>query len=123
MPGRAGQYYAGTGAVDSDAVLSYAIEGSVKMRSIVWLMGLFVIGLLAIALTAQDVVYQCPMDPDIRSNKEGFCSRCGMKLRSGIPEPIEFPVDLKVLPRAVRPGEKAQLEFSVHDPQNDRQIE
>lgn len=78
--------------------------------------------LLAIALGAQDLVYQCPMDPDVRSNKEGFCSRCGMKLRAGIPEPIEFPVDLKLTPRAVRPGQKTELEFSIRDPQNDRQI-
>ena len=79
--------------------------------------------LIAVAVGAQDLVYQCPMDPDIRSNKEGFCSRCGMKLKSGIPEPVEFPVDLKVLPRALKPGAKAQLEFSVRDPQNDKQIE
>jgi hypothetical protein len=79
--------------------------------------------LIVVALGAQDTVYQCPMDPDIRSNKEGFCSRCGMKLRSGIPEPVEFPMDLKVLPRAVKPGVKAQLEFTVHDPQNDRPID
>jgi len=84
---------------------------------------LFAVALLAISLTAQDLVYQCPMDPDIRSNKEGVCSRCGMKLRAGIPEPIEFPVDLNVLPRAVKPGEKAQLEFAVRDPQNNRQIQ
>ena len=80
-------------------------------------------GALATTLRAQDVVYQCPMDPDIRSNKEGFCSRCGMKLRSGIPEPEEFPVDLKLTPRAPRPGTKTQLEFTVRDPHNDRQIE
>jgi hypothetical protein len=78
---------------------------------------------IAVTVGAQDLVYQCPMDPDIRSNKEGVCSRCGMKLKSGIPEPIEFPVELKVQPRAVRPGVKAQLEFTVHDPQNDKQIE
>src|SRR5579864_6474347 len=81
------------------------------------------IAALPAALHAQDVVYQCPMDPDIRSNKEGFCSRCGMKLRSGIPEPVEFPVDLKVTPRAPRPAAKTELEFTVHDPQNNRQIE
>src|SRR5437868_61843 len=78
---------------------------------------------LVMNMAAQDLTYQCPMDPDIRSNKEGFCSRCGMKLRSGIPEPVEFPVEMKVLPRAVRPGQPAQLEFSVRDPQNDHQIE
>lgn len=72
---------------------------------------------------AQDLVYQCPMDPDIRSNKEGVCSRCGMKLRAGIPEPIEFPVNLALMPKAPRPGAKTQLEFSVRDPQNGKQIE
>jgi hypothetical protein len=90
---------------------------------------LFLQGLLATGalrgtnLRAQDLVYQCPMDPDIRSNKEGVCSRCGMKLRSGIPEPIEFPMDLKLTPRAPKPGEKAQMEFTVRDPQNARQIQ
>jgi hypothetical protein len=83
----------------------------------------FAMGALAATMRAQDVVYQCPMDPDIRSNKEGFCSRCGMKLRSGIPEPEEFPVDLKLTPRVPRPGVKTQLEFTVRDPHNDRQIE
>jgi len=77
----------------------------------------------AVIVGAQDLVYQCPMDSDIRSNKEGFCPRCGMKLKSGIPEPVEFPVDLKLAPRAARPGQKAQLEFAVRDPHNDRQIE
>ena len=60
------------------------------MKSLLAAGFLFAIGLLAITLGAQDLVYQCPMDPDIRSNKEGICSRCGMKLRAGIPEPIEF---------------------------------
>ena len=74
-------------------------------------------------LRAQDLVYQCPMDPDIRSNKEGVCSRCGMKLRAGIPEPIEFPMDLKLTPHAPKPGAKTQLEFTVRDPQNGKQIQ
>jgi hypothetical protein len=87
------------------------------------LSAVFLVALLTVVLSAQDVVYQCPMDPDIRSNKEGVCSRCGMKLKSGIPEPIEFPLDLKLLPRAPRPGVKEQLEFSVRDPQNGKQIE
>jgi hypothetical protein len=93
------------------------------MKYLVSLGFLFAVGILAFTLAAQDLVYQCPMDPDVRSNKEGVCSRCGMKLRAGIPEPIEFPVDLNVLPRAVRQGEKAELEFTVRDPQNNRQIQ
>jgi hypothetical protein len=84
---------------------------------------LFCVAVLTVLLSAQDVVYQCPMDPDIRSNKEGNCSRCGMKLRAGIPEPIEFPVDLRLAPRVPHAGVRQQLEFTVRDPQNDRQIE
>lgn len=90
---------------------------------------LFLQGLLAAGamrgtvLNAQDVVYQCPMDPDVRSKQPGVCSRCGMKLRAGIPEPIEFPVDLKLTPRAPKAGANTQLEFTVRDPQNGRQIQ
>src|SRR5665213_843398 len=93
-----------------------------KMKTLVSLGFVLATGLLGLTLAAQSLVYQCPMDPDVRSNKEGFCSRCGMKLRAGIPEPVEFPVDLKVTPRAVKPGAKTELEFTVRDPQNDRQI-
>lgn len=74
-------------------------------------------------LKAQDLVYQCPMDPDVRSNVAGVCPRCGMKLRSGIPEPIEFPMDLNLRPPVVKPGERVQLEFSVLDPENGKLIE
>jgi hypothetical protein len=96
------------------------------MKSLAFFPVMFAISLLAIPqganLGAQDLVYQCPMDPDVRSKTEGFCSRCGMKLRAGIPEPVEFPVDLKVSPHAIKPGEKTELEFTVLDPQNGRQI-
>lgn len=66
-----------------------------------------------------DLVYQCPMDHDVRSDKPGVCSRCGMKLVAGIPEPQEFPVNLSVTPRLLRPGASAQLLFSIRDPDND----
>jgi hypothetical protein len=80
-------------------------------------------GLLETRLRAQDLVFQCPMDPDVRSNVAGVCPRCGMKLRAGIPEPIEFPMDLNVQPPEVKPGEKVQLEFSVLDPDNGKLIQ
>ena len=78
--------------------------------------------LLAAFAWAQDKVYVCPMDPDVRSNQPGVCSRCGMKLREGIPEPVEFHLDLSVTPRAIKPNEKVQLKFSVHDPWKDRPV-
>lgn len=92
------------------------------MKLLVASLVIFFTVLFTVALLGQDLVYQCPMDPDIRSKTEGVCSRCGMKLKAGIPEPIEFPVDLKVTPRAIKPGQKAELEFTVRDPQNGRQI-
>ena len=99
------------------------MEGKGKMKSLATLVFSLATGLFALSLAAQSVAYQCPMDPDVRSNQEGFCSRCGMKLRAGVPEPVEFPVDLKVTPKAIKVGAKTELQFTVHDPQNDRQIE
>jgi hypothetical protein len=73
-------------------------------------------------LLAQDLVYQCPMDPDVRSNVPGVCPRCGMTLRSGIPEPIEFPMEFSINPKAPKTGEETELTFSVLDPQNSKQV-
>jgi hypothetical protein len=56
------------------------------------------------------------MDRDIRSTGPGNCSRCGMKLVAGVPEPVEFHMDLAVTPHPVKAGEKAHLRFDVHDP-------
>jgi hypothetical protein len=74
------------------------------------------------ALYSQSTVYVCPMDPDVRSSAPGVCWRCGMKLRNGIPDAIEYPVDLRVSPRVVRPGERARLEFLVRNPWNQRPV-
>ena len=68
------------------------------------------------------LVYQCPMDADVRSNQPGVCPRCGMTLRAGIPEPVEFPMDFFMSPRPVKPGAKVQLTFAVRDPQNGKQV-
>ena len=62
------------------------------------------------------------MDPDVRSNQPGTCRRCGMKLREGIPEPVEFHMDLTLTPRAVKPNQTEQLKFTVHDPWKDRPV-
>ena len=88
------------------------------MRSAVRLLTL----LLALALFAQDTAYVCPMDPDVRSNRPGVCSRCGMNLVAGIPDPIEYPMDLRVTPRAPKPSQMAKLEFTVRNPWNHRPV-
>ncbi len=73
-------------------------------------------------LRAQDTVYVCPMDPDVRSNQPGVCKRCGMKMVSGIPDPVEYHLDLTTTPRAIKAGAPVRLEFAIHDPYKDRQV-
>ena len=71
---------------------------------------------------SQDVVYSCPMDPEIRSNSAGVCRRCGMALVAGVPEPVEFNVDVTTIPPAPEPGHRAVLQFAVRDPWKDRPV-
>jgi len=99
--------------------------GAMKFSAgFVWM--LVLVGLLFAQTPAPPVpdggVYICPMDPDVRSNNPGVCARCGMKLAQGIPEPVEYHMDLTVKPRSPKVGEKADLTFEIHDPWKDRQV-
>ncbi len=67
-------------------------------------------------------VYVCPMDPDVRSNSPGKCARCGMELKAGLPDPVEYHMHLDVTPRPVKPGQPAKLTFEIHDPWKDRPV-
>ncbi|MGH9611903.1 MAG: heavy metal-binding domain-containing protein [Bryobacteraceae bacterium] len=60
--------------------------------------------------------YVCPMDPDVRSDKPGKCPRCGMTLVLGIPNPVEYPMDVTVDPQPFHAGEPVKLIFTVRDP-------
>ncbi|HLH20023.1 MAG TPA: heavy metal-binding domain-containing protein [Bryobacteraceae bacterium] len=60
--------------------------------------------------------YVCPMDPDVRSATPGRCPRCGMTLVLGIPDGIEYPMDLSITPRVPRSGERVDLTFRIRDP-------
>src|ERR1051325_360813 len=71
---------------------------------------------------SKDPVYVCPMDPDVRSNDPGVCQRCGMKLVQGIPEPVEFHVDIDAIPQPLKPMVPVQLTFHVSDPWKDRPV-
>ena len=56
------------------------------------------------------------MDADQRSDKPGTCPRCGMKLVLGIPDQVEYPLDLTTKPAIIQPGQKVQLKFAIRDP-------
>jgi len=45
-----------------------------------------------------------------------------MKLVLGIPDQIEYPMDLTVKPRAFRAGDPVQLEFKIKDPATGKQV-
>jgi hypothetical protein len=62
------------------------------------------------------------MDPDVRSNSPGNCARCGMALKAGLPDPVEYHMLLDVMPRPVKPGQPAKLTFEIHDPWKDRRV-
>jgi hypothetical protein len=71
---------------------------------------------------SKDPVFVCPMDPDVRSHNPGKCQRCGMQLVAGIPDPVEYHLDLNVLPSPPQPGKPAALQFLIHDPWKDRPV-
>jgi hypothetical protein len=67
--------------------------------------------------------YVCPMDKDVRSDKPGFCPRCGMKLVLGIPDDVEYPMELTVHPAVFRAGEKVRLKFRIVNPRTGKTVD
>ena len=79
-------------------------------------------GLIPAPLPASDEIYACPMDPDVRGHDPGTCPRCGMKLVAGIPDPVEYSMDMKVTPAGPKPLQPAQFAFTVRDPWKDHAV-
>jgi hypothetical protein len=73
-------------------------------------------------LPASDEIYACPMDPDVRGHDPGTCPRCGMKLVAGIPDPVEYTMDLNVTPPAPKPLQPLRLSFLIRDPWKERPV-
>jgi hypothetical protein len=63
------------------------------------------------------------MDKDVRSDKPGVCPRCGMKLVLGIPDEIEYPMDLHFMPATFRAGQKVKIHFHVADPKTSKTVD
>src|SRR5260370_34252870 len=59
--------------------------------------------------------YYCPMDLDVRSATPGKCPRCGMTLRLGIPEPVQYPLELKLDPPAPTAEAAGTFLCNIHD--------
>ncbi|HLY16895.1 MAG TPA: heavy metal-binding domain-containing protein [Bryobacteraceae bacterium] len=65
----------------------------------------------------QAIEFICPMDRDVRSATPGKCPRCGMTLVANLPEPVEYPVQLRVEPPRIPSARPIVLDFRVADPQ------
>ena len=61
------------------------------------------------------------MDKDIRSHNPGTCPRCGMKLVTSVPDPVEYHLELTVAP-VPTPNAKVRLTFEVFDPWKDNPV-
>ena len=69
-----------------------------------------------------DGSFYCPMDPDVRSTRAGNCSRCGMTLVEGVPDIVEYPLDLTLAPSPPRAKELTRLTFGLTDPRTLRPV-
>jgi hypothetical protein len=58
----------------------------------------------------------------VRSPQPGNCPRCGMKLVSGLPMPVEYPMEFRAMPRDIPAGRDITLEFRVLDPKTGRPV-
>ena len=84
--------------------------------------GLILGSLMAGAGIGQQDEFVCPMDPEVRSAKAGRCPRCGMTLVAGLPAPVEYPMDVRMVPAAPRAGQRVQLRFAVRHPMTGTRI-
>ncbi len=62
------------------------------------------------------------MDPDYRSDKPGICPRCGMTLVLGVPDRIEFPLEISQNPELLKPGDNAVLTLRAIDPRTNSTV-
>ena len=65
-----------------------------------------------------NVVYMCPMHPDVRGKAGDRCGRCGMELVAAAVDYSPFVLDVDVTPRALRPNEPARVRFFVRNPKS-----
>ena len=57
------------------------------------------------------VEFICPMDADVRQKGPGKCPRCGMKLVAGLPDAVEYHLDIVAAPKRIQAGKPVKLTF------------
>jgi hypothetical protein len=56
------------------------------------------------------------MDPEVRSNTPGKCTRCGMTLVANIPEPVEYPTKFSFVPPQIPANQNLRIEIRSVNP-------
>jgi hypothetical protein len=69
-----------------------------------------------------DGSFYCPMEPDVRSIRPGKCRRCGMTLVEGVPDIVEYPLELGIAPTVPRIEAPTRLTFGLVDPRTERPV-
>lgn len=69
-----------------------------------------------------EVLWVCPMDPDVREKAPGICPRCKMALVPGLPVHREYPLRVTAAPRNWRAGERVTLRFEVLHPDTGERV-
>src|SRR6516165_6591152 len=94
-----------------------------RLGKICMFMALVLLAAIAFAQSEPPPVdFVCPMDPDVHSPTPGKCPRCGMALVPGIPDPLEYELELSLKPAAPKPGAPVVLAFKIIDPRDDKQV-
>jgi len=70
----------------------------------------------------EDLIYQCPMEPEVRLNHPGKCPNCGMTLVAHVPEAVEYPMDFSISPAPPKAFVKEELTFTLYDPRTGKQV-
>jgi hypothetical protein len=79
----------------------------------------FVIAIALVLAAPQQQVYWCPMHPEIRGQAGDTCPICRMALVPAARSDYRaYTLDVEIVPRALRPREKAHVRFYVRDPQS-----
>lgn len=68
------------------------------------------------------VEFICPMDADVRQKGPGKCPRCGMKLVAGLPDAVEYHLDIVSAPKRIQAGKPVKLTFSIANPKTGKPV-
>ncbi len=104
---------------DSSATGRFQIQWNRLLRSVIFS---FCCCLLILRASAQDLVFVCPMDPEVRSATPGKCPRCGMTLVANLPDPVEYPMEFRAEPRQIPAQTEITLSFRILDPQSHQPV-